>query len=505
MFDRLIAAARAAGRRLRPDGDLAAQTVRSGVWAGGTNVGTRALQIASVVVLARILGPEAFGLMGLALLAYEGVDRVSDPGIDRALIQRREADVDRYLDTAWTVRFLRGVGLAAILALGAPFVATLFGEPRLTTILYAVALSPVVSGCLNPGVLYFQKDLDLHKTFVYELSSAAANFGVAVAAAVVYGSVWALVLGFLAADVARVVASYALHEYRPRPRFRPGQVRELFGYGRWVTGASAVAFLLTSGDDALVGFLLSTAVLGYYRLGYRFGKTPTLEVSRSLSAVAFPLYSKLQGDAAALAAALRRTVRLIAFVAFPTTVGVVVTAPLFVRGVLGTQWLPAVGVLQVVAVASAFAALTSVFNDVWDAIGRPDYNAKIKLVRLVATGVVIYPATVEYGIEGTAVAMACVFVLLVVPLKFAVLCRSVAITYRQLLSELWYPAAASGVMGIVLLGLGRLQYVGSSIVEFAASVAVGVVVYLSVVVVVEAYSGWQIGRDVHTVLDAVRG
>jgi PST family polysaccharide transporter/lipopolysaccharide exporter len=505
MLDGLIAAVRAALRRLRPEGDLASQTVKSGIWSGGINVGTRLLGIATVVVLARILGPEEFGLMGIALLVYEGLERFSRLGIGRALVQRPDENVDEYLDTAWTLQVARGIVLAGLLALGAPLVADLFAEPRVTPILYAVALSPVVSAWLNPGLVYFEKDLDLHKKFGYEMSASAARFVVAVSFALTYGTVWALVAGYLAADVAKLVASYVLHDYRPWPSVDRRQVRELLGYGKWITATSAITFLLTSGDDAVVGWLLSTAALGYYRLGYRLGKTPTMEVSQSLSTVAFPLYSKLQGDAAALAAALRKTVRLLSSVSFPAAVGVIVTAPLFVRGVLGTQWLPIVPVMQIVAVYGALSALTSAFNDIWNAIGRPDYNTKINLLRLVATGVVIYPATVTYGIVGTVAAIAGVFLLLVVPIKFYVVAGSVDTDLRTLVSELLYPAVASGVMGAVLLACRAFLSPLPAAAGFAVLAVLGVAVYLATVVVIEAHSGWEIGHDVRTMVGAVRG
>jgi PST family polysaccharide transporter/lipopolysaccharide exporter len=442
--------------------------------------------------------------MGIALLTYEGLERFSRTGIDRALVQRREENVDRFLDTAWTIQLVRGVVLAGLLFAGAPVIAWVFREPQVTPIVRVIALSPLLAAVQNPSIVYFQKDLDLHKKFGYDIAGAGMNFVVAVSFALLEGTVWALIFGYLAADVARVVASYALHDYRPGLRVDAGQIRELVGYGKWITATSAVTFLLTSGDDAVVGWVLSTTALGYYRLGYRLGKTPTLEVSRVLSSVTFPLYAKLQDDAEALAETLHKTVRLLSSVSFPAAAGVVVTAPLFVRGVLGTQWLPIVTVMQIVAVYGAFSALTSGFNDVWNATGRPDYNTKINVLRLVVTGVVIYPATVAYGIEGTVGAIAGVFVLLVVPVKFHVVVESVEVSHRELLAELSYPALASGVMAAVLVVVRQRLSLEPAALEFALLVLLGVPVYLATVVVVEARSAWEIGHDVRAVLGALR-
>jgi PST family polysaccharide transporter/lipopolysaccharide exporter len=490
--------------RLRPDGSLTVRTVRSAIWSAGVKVGGRVLQLLTVVILARILGPEAFGLLGIALVTRQGLERFTRPGIDRALVHRREADVDDYLDTAFAIQVVRGITIAGILYVSAPFVAAFFSEPRVTPILQAFALLPLLTGLTNPSIVYFEKDLAIDKKFAFEMTGAVAQFAVAVGVGVVYQTVWALVFGYLAAGLGKLVASYLLHPYRPGLGARLGQARELFGYGKWITASSAVSYLLVSGDDAVVGYVLSTAALGFYQLGYQFGKTPMVEASSTLSTVVFPLYAKLQDDADALSEALCRTIRLLSFVAFPAAVGIVLTAQPFVLGVLGPEWEPVIPVMQIAAVYGAFAALSSVFNDVWNAVGRPDYNTKINLVRLVFTAIIIYPATVTYGIVGAVGAVAGVFLFLVVPVKLYVAVRSVETDFRRIARELAYPAVASGLMALVLLGVRPAVAGLPSVAVFAVLVVVGVVAYAGAVYLVESRSAWGIRADFRTVVGAIR-
>lgn len=500
----MIDALRRLVAHLRPDGSLTVRTVRSTIWSAGVKVGGRVLQLLMVVILARLLGPEAFGLIGIALVTHQGLERFSRPGIDRALVQRPEANVDDYLDTAFAVQFVRGVTVAAILYLSAPFVAGFFSEPRVTPILQAFALLPLLSGLTNPSVVYFEKDLAIHKKFAFEMSGSLAQFVVAVGVGVVYQTVWALVFGYLAAGITKLVASYLLDGYRPGLDARFAQARELFGYGKWITASSAVSYLLVSGDDAVVGYVLSTAALGFYQLGYQFGKTPMVEASSTLSTVVFPLYAKLQDDADALSDALRRTIRLLSFVSFPAAVGIVLTARPFVLGVLGPEWEPVIPVMQIAAIYGAFSAFTSVFNDVWNAVGRPDYNTKINLVRLVVTAVLIYPATVTYGIVGTVGAVAGVFVVLIVPVKLYVAVRSVEMDLREIARELAYPAVASGLMGLVVFAVRPAVAGVPAVATFALLVIVGVTAYTGAVYLVESRSGWAIRGDFRTVVGAIK-
>lgn len=499
MFTKMLRVLRSLYRRIRPDGDLANQTVKSGIWSVGMKGGTRGLQVLSLIVLANILGPREFGLMGIATITYTALRKFSELGIKSALIQRSEANIDDYLDTAWTLQLARGGAIAAVLVVGAPAVAWFFDEPRVTLILQVIAVAPLLAGMINPSTVYFRKDLDLHKHFAFEMSGALSRFVVSVAIAVVYESVWALVAGFIVADLSRLLASYALHGYRPGLNFDRLHARELVGYGKWITASKAMAFVLTSGDDAVVGRLVSTTGLGYYQLGYRLAKMPTMEMSRSFSTVVFPLYSKLQDDTESLADVLLRSLRLLSFMAFPAAVGIGLTAPSFTAGLLGEQWEPIAPVMQIVAVYGAFAAMTSVFSDVWNALGRPDFTAKINGVRLVLTGALIIPATLEYDLVGAAGAVVGVY-LLTVPLQIHITVRCLDVGHRELVREMVYPAVASGVMGAVLYGVRETVPVDVAVLEFAFLVVVGVVTYLSVVHVLDTHSQWNI----RTEFDAIR-
>jgi PST family polysaccharide transporter/lipopolysaccharide exporter len=229
-----------------------------------------------------------------------------------------------------------------------------------------------------------------------------------------------------------------------------------------------------------------------------------MEVSRAISPVAFPVFSKLQDDPDALDDALAKTVRLLTLVSFPAAVGMVFTARPFVEGVLGTEWLPIIPVMQLVAVYGAFSALTSVFIDIWNAVGRPDLNTKVNALRLIVTGVLIYPATTTYGIEGTVAVMAGVFILLTVPIKIHLTTTLIETSHRHVLRQMAYPAVASGLMGGALLLLRHVLPVRSAVLEFVSLVLVGVGVYLAAIVGINARSDWAIGRDFETVLDVVR-
>nr|WP_197431187.1 oligosaccharide flippase family protein [Halorubrum sp. CBA1125] len=268
----LLSALRQLLTRLTPGGDLTEQTVKSGIWATVTNILDRGLQLLMIAILARMLTPADFGLLGIALLTLTAFKRFSNIGFDQALIQKASGNVDSYLNTYWGIEILRGIVLAGILLLIAPLVAAFFSEPRATPILRVIALTPLLLGLRNPGIVYFRKNLEFHKQFVYTMSGSVTNFVVALAVALATQSVWALVLGYVASDAARLLASYAIHGYRPWPEFDFDVARDLFGFGKWITGSESVYFLINQGDDAVIGWVLSAASLGLYQVAYQFAK-----------------------------------------------------------------------------------------------------------------------------------------------------------------------------------------------------------------------------------------
>ena len=502
MLTRILRRLRGIVRSLVPGGDLRERTVKSGIWMTAMNVGDRILQLLLLVVLARLLDPADFGLMGIALVTIHGLNRFVNLGLEEALIQDREDDIDDYLDTAWTLNIGRGAVIAGLAFLAAPLVAGFTGEPRATPILRVIGLSPLLLQFRNPGAVYFKKNLEFEKQFLFRMGGSIANFCVAIAIALTWQSVWALVLGYVASDLMRTVLSYVLHGYRPWLSFDLDIAKELVGFGKWVTGARILHFFINEGDDAIVVWLLGAASLGFYQLAYRFAMAPAQELTQIVSSVMFPAYSKLQDDVDALRSAFFRTIKVTTFVSFPVGFGIAAVAPTFVAAFFGQRWLPMVPVLQIIAINGVLISFTSAFGAVWMATGRPDYLVKVGLVRLPLMVAVIIPATQAYGIAGAAGAVVGVYVMPILPIDVYLAAKTVETSSWRLLSEVGYPLVASTVMTAVVWTTQARLDLGSAWLEFAFLTGVGVVVYGLAAAVLERQFGWGLERNLRQMLDA---
>lgn len=488
---------RGRGRRARaePSGTLGERTAKSGAWAFAANASSRLFTLLMFVVLARELSPTAFGVFGIAILVITGVDEATTTGLREALIHHDDVDVDPFLNTAWVIQVVRGLLIGGVLFLLAPYAASVFREPSATTLIRVMALGRVVLGFHNPGIVYFHKSLDFRGEFVYQFSASFATFSVALGLGYLWGNVWALGIAYLVGDVVRTAVSYAAHDYRPWPEFHLEYARELLGYGKWITGNAILFFLFDRGDDVLVGWLLSSAALGYYQFAYRLSNAPASEVSRVVGNVMFPSFSRLQGDPAALRSAFMRSLQLSTAVTAPMAFGVIAVAPTFVRGVLGPEWVPMIAVLQLLAVFGLLRSVTTVMGALWRAVGRPDYSTKTSTLKVVLLAVLIYPAILAYGVEGAALALTAVYVFPILPLDTYLTVRLIRGTYRSVALELLYPTVAAGVMAAAVVAVRESLPFAPGLLTLGLLVGVGVVTYVAAVGVLSRGFDWQVEQN----------
>lgn len=483
---------RALVERLTPSGGMTERTVKSAAWLASQNVVGRGLQLTFLAVLARVIGPGELGLVGIGLLTLNATKKFTTIGLNHALIQKVEDDVDSHLNTTWVLEIGRGLLISVVLLLVAPFVAgSFFGEPRAVRLIQVLGLSPLLLGFRNPGIVYFQKDLEFHKQFVYKIGGDTAQFAVGVGYALVHPTAWAFVFAFVAADVVKLLISYTIHDYRPYPSFDLDVAKELINYGKWLTGSSILYFLYSEGDDAFVGWFLTPTALAYYQYTYRFSNAPATELTQVITSVMFPAFSKLQSDEEELRNAFGKTLRMASLVAFPSAIGIAAVAPEFILTVFGEEWLPAVPAMQVLAFYGLMRAIGKTFGPVWEAIGRPDYVTKMSALRVVLIAIFIYPMTDAFGIVGTALTVTGIFVFPMLPLDIYITSHAIDIPMRSIAYEFVYPFLASVPMGLLVWYLGRVSPFGS-LVSLLLLMAVGTVVFSVNVLFLQRVSGWNV-------------
>ncbi len=411
-----------------------------------------------LIILARLLAPRDFGLMGIALLTLMIVDNFSKTGFQEALIQKKK-NINVYLDVAWTFLVIRGIILFAVIFWIAPMVAKFFETPTAVGVIQAIGLAILIQSFTNVGVVYFQKELEFNKHFIYITARSITDFVVSITLAFLLRSVWALLFGLVAGKLAEVVTSYIIHPYRPKISLDFHKAGELFGFGKYVLGSTILIFLITQGDDLIVGKILGATMLGYYQLAYKISNTPATEVTNILSQVAFPAFSKLQDNLGKLKDAYLKVLKFTAFLTFPLTGIIFILSPEFVRIFLGEKWFPIIPVMQSLVFAGLIRSILSTTSPLFYSVGKPRIETKCQTIRFIILAVCIYPLIIKAGLVGAAVAV--ILSVLVSWLFFAYSAINlISLSVKKFLKEIGIPLFNTIIFVLIIYGIKAIYFIG---------------------------------------------
>jgi len=287
---------------------IVARALRGSAITALAYAGSQALRLASNLILARLLFPEAFGLMALVSVVLVGLQMFSDMGLSPAIARSARGDDRAFLDTAWTLQIGRGV----VLWLGASVLAwptaALYGAPALQALIPVAALSLLIAGFNPTRIETANRHLMLGRVTVLDVISQAVGIVVMVAMAWVTGSVWALVIGSVTGALVKLGLMTAL---LPGPanhlRWERDAGRELVHFGKWILLSTVCGFALSQGDRLILGAYLTLDQLGIYNIGYFLASFPWLLGGAVTMRVMIPLYrDDPQGAKAANAPRVRR-------------------------------------------------------------------------------------------------------------------------------------------------------------------------------------------------------
>lgn len=439
---------------ISPGESLGSRAINAGAWAFVLNMTTRVLRLVRVGVLANLLAPDDFGLMGIAMLVIGLVTSFTQTGFISALVQNKRGLERTYLDTAWTVEVGRGLGVAALMVLGAPLVGEFFGAPEATDLTRVLALGLAISGLTNTGVVSFDKDLEFQRRFLYRATPHVVELVVGVILALMWRNAWALAWAWVAGRAALTIASYVTHPHRPRLRFDTAAARSMFGFGIWTLASQVLLYFTLNIDDIAVGRIINPLALGLYQMAYTMSQLTTTEITSVVNQVAFPAYSNVQDQPARLARAYSNTLQLISVAAWPMAAGLYFVGPAAIETFLGDDWLPMVPAFNVLLLWGLIRSVAATTGPLLRGAGRPSILTRIQAAHLVLLAILIYPMTSTWGVVGAAWATV---VAAVIPDIFAMWITSRVSTapLSSIARALVIPAIAAGLM-LGILALARM-------------------------------------------------
>lgn len=349
--------------------DLGVQA-RAGIgWQVLSHAWFTGLRMVVSIILARLLMPEDFGLLAMAVMVTELARVFQDLGMGPALVQRKELQ-STHLTSAFWGTLLMGAILCGMMVAGAPYVGAFFHEPRVTAVLRVISLTFLIAPFIAVPWALLQRELDFRSRFFAGLVGTGAYGVVGITMALTGYSYWSLVGAHLASSVGTTVGVCIVTKYLPPivPSLRG--VKDLYGFGVGVTGVNLLRYITQQVDYLLVGRWLSSAALGLYRKAFTLSHSPKDVLSGVVYPVLFPSLSRLQSNRARAREVYGRALTAVGMVACPGLALLAVTAPDFIPVVLGSQWTGAIIPTQILCAAGMIRAINSPASAVAKAFGR---------------------------------------------------------------------------------------------------------------------------------------
>jgi O-antigen/teichoic acid export membrane protein len=393
--------------------DLKRRTARGALISTVGQASNFVLRIGSMVVLARLLTPEDFGLVGMVTACTGFLSLFRDCGLSMATVQRASISREQTSMLFW-INLTVGTVLAVLCGIAAPFLAVFYHEPRLLWVTVATGLGFVFGGAAAQHRALLQRNMRFMTLTAIDLISLVASIVVGIGMALAGLRYWSLVGMALSGPIIAAFGLWIVGGWVPGPPRRGADVLSMIRYGGTVTINCVIVYVAYNMDKVLLGRYWGAAALGLYGRAYQLINLPTDNLNSTIGLVAFPALARLQNDWPRLKSYFLKGYGLFLSLVMPITTACALFAEDIVRVLLGPKWDAAVPVFRLLAPTILSFALMNPHAWLMLATGKAARSLKIAL--LIAPTVILgYVAGLSHGSHGVAAGFSISITLLVVP------------------------------------------------------------------------------------------
>jgi O-antigen/teichoic acid export membrane protein len=464
------------------DSDIAKvgrRIVAASAWTISTRLLISGIGLVSTVVLARLLTPEDFGLVAMAMVLYQLLEALSEFNFNTMLLVQREAGRD-YYDTVWTLSLIRGVVVASVLCLLAAPTAAFFDEPRIEAIIYALAAVALLGGANNVGIVDFQKEFRFGLDFVYAVAQKLCAFSMTVALAFMVGTYAALVAGVVTSALAGTILSFVMQSYRPSLDL--ARWRDILGFSRWLLLSNLLLAFYRRADGFFIGKLFGASSLGTYTVAFEISAMPSELLILPIRRALLPGYARLAKDLDALRSVFFDSFALTLLFVIPVAAGLALTADSLVRILLGPRWLDTIPLIHVLAFLGCLRACSSNISPLYVALGRPELVSRTIAITT-AIGVPLIVSGAYFGGPLGAAYMVTAAGAFNVIIAFAFAAQLLRLPVQSAFGPVWRTMLATVAMAVPVLAIdliwSELDSTGSALAELVAQVSIGGVTFVA--------------------------
>lgn len=350
------------------------------IWSFIESFSVKLIQFVITVIMARMLTPSDYGLIGM-LSIFMSISQVFiDGGFSSALIQKKDRS-DEDLSTVFFINIFFSIIIYIILFLCAPFIATFYNQPLLSPIIKVYCCTLVIYSLVGVTKTILTIDLDFKTQSKISVLSSVLSGLTGIYLAWSGLGVWALVIQSVAMAILNVLFSYLLAKWRPKLLFSTHSMKSLFSFGSKLLFAQIIGAAYQNMYNLVIGKNFTSDSLGYYSRAESFTNLTSYTLSSIFTRVSFPLLSKTQTDNGQLLSIYNKYISIAAFVMFPISMTLCGCAKPIIITLLTDRWTDAITILQILSISTLWTGITAINLNLLNVKGRSDLVLRLEIIK----------------------------------------------------------------------------------------------------------------------------
>ncbi len=462
---------------MEPQPSLKKKTISGLVWSFGDLIGNQGIQFLIQVVLARLLMPEHFGLIGMILVFIALSNSLVDSGFTQALIRERQASQTDY-STVFYFNLVISLLIYSSLFVAAPVISQFFNEPQLVSLVRVLSIGIVINAFAIIPKALFAKEVNFKAQAKINLSASVLSGVIAIGLAVAGYGVWSLVLRQLSMNAIQSVLFNITKKWWPSLVFSVASFKRLFGFGWKLLVSGLIDTFYTNVYFLIIGKQYSATQLGYYTNASRFSEIVSQNLAATILRVTYPVLSSIQDEHERLKQSYKHITKLAAFLIFPVMVGMAAVGEPLVLLVFGDKWQEMIVYFQLLSIAGMLYPILALDLSILQVKGRSDLYLKLELINKgMLTGLLVLAVVFQLGVIGL-IGAAIVNTYVEFFINSHVSKQEVSYPAKEKLLDLLPIFGLSFFMGGVVWGLGFVLET-SLFVQLGMQLFLGIVVYIA--------------------------
>ena len=452
------------------------RAITTGVmWSGALRWLSQVLAWTATIVVARKLSAEDYGIAGTATVFLGLLSLVTEGGVGRALVMRRERS-PALIAQAHGASMLVGAAVSLLMLCLAIPLAHFFGEPRVAALVATLAIGPLLTGANAVPTAVLQQHLSYRRLAMIEFLKALVQAGSVLIGALAGLRYWSLAIGIILGQLASLVVTRRYVQMKPTmPRW--SSVAPTTSYAQHLVLSSMAWYAYSSADFAVVGRVAGLAALGYYQFAWNIAQLPGEKLANVLQGVVGPFFGSIGDDRKLLRHYFLVLSELLMSIMLPVLFGFALVSPVAIPLIFGAKWGAAVAVLQILVACASIASLSLLSQHVLSATGQASVATKLNLAAVAIMPPAFYFAAREAG----PIAVAAIWLLAQPVLTGVPLLRmqdTIGLSVKEFILNLRAPLIASLVMSAIVFLTERLTHNLVPIVQLLVLSLTGAMIYL---------------------------